>query len=62
MIPYKLAIKMQENGWALRNIIIWHKTNAMPSSISDRLANTYEPVFFFVKKPDNYLTPDYYLI
>jgi len=60
MIPYKLAIKMQENGWVLRNIIIWHKTNAMPSSIDDRLANTYEPVFFFVKKPDNYLTPDYY--
>jgi len=60
MIPYKLAIKMQKNGWALRNIIIWHKTNAMPSSIDNRLANTYEPVFFFVKKPDNYLTPDYY--
>jgi len=34
MIPYKLAIKMQENGWALRNIIIWHKTNAMPSCLS----------------------------
>jgi len=60
MIPYKLAIKMQENGWVLRNIIIWHKTNAMPSPLTDRYANTYEPVFFFVKKPDNYLTPDYY--
>jgi len=60
MIPYKLVIKMQENGWALRSIIIWHKTNAMPSSIDDRFTNTYEPVFFFVKKPDNYLTPDYY--
>jgi len=60
MIPYKLAIKMQENGWALRNVIIWHKTNAMPSPLTDRYANTYEPVFFFVKKPDNYLTPDYY--
>jgi len=60
MIPFKLAIKMQENGWALRNIIIWHKTNAMPSSIDNRFSNTYEPVFFFVKKPDNYLTPDYY--
>jgi len=60
MMPYKLAIKMQENGWALRNIIIWHKINAMPSPLTDRYANTYEPVFFFVKKPDNYLTPDYY--
>jgi len=60
MIPYKLAIKMQENGWVLRNILIWHKTNAMPSPLNDRFSNTYEPVFFFVKKPDNYLTPDYY--
>jgi DNA modification methylase len=60
MIPFKLAIKMQSNGWALRNIIIWHKINAMPSSLKDRFSNTYEPIFFFVKNPDNYLTPDYY--
>jgi len=60
MIPFKLAIEMQKRGWALRNIIIWHKTNAMPSSLKDRFSNTYEPIFFFVKNPDNYLTPDYY--
>jgi len=60
MIPFKLAIKMQSYGWALRNSIIWHKTNAMPSSLKDRFSNTYEPIFFFVKNPDNYLTPDYY--
>lgn len=60
MIPFKLAIKMQSSGWALRNIIIWYKTNAMPSSLKDRFSNTYEPILFFVKNPDNYLTPDYY--
>jgi site-specific DNA-methyltransferase (adenine-specific) len=60
MIPFKLAIKMQSRGWALRNVIIWHKTNAMPSSLKDRFTNTYEPILFFVKNPDNYLTPDYY--
>lgn len=60
MIPFKLAIKMQSYGWALRNTIIWHKTNAMPSSLKDRFTNTYEPILFFVKNPDNYLTPDYY--
>ena len=51
---------MQSYGWALRNTIIWHKTNAMPSSLKDRFTNTYEPILFFVKNPDNYLTPDYY--
>ena len=51
---------MQSYGWALRNTIIWHKTNAMPSSLKDRFTNTYEPILFFVKNPDSYLTPDYY--
>ncbi|MGP6220965.1 MULTISPECIES: DNA-methyltransferase [Cuniculiplasmataceae] len=60
MIPFKLALKMQSDGWALRNIIIWHKTNPMPSSLKDRFSNNYEPIFFFVKDPDNYLTPDYF--
>lgn len=60
MIPFKLAIEMQKRGWAIRNVIIWHKTNAMPSSIKDRFSNAYEPVFMFVKNPNNYLSPSYY--
>lgn len=60
MIPFKLAIEMQRAGWVIRNVIIWHKTNAMPSSIKDRFSTTYEPIFFFVKSTDNYLTPEYY--
>lgn len=60
MVPFKLAIEMQKNGWAIRNTIIWKKTNPMPSSIKDRFSNVYEPIFLFVKNPENYLTPDYY--
>lgn len=60
MTPFKLAIEMQKRGWAIRNVLIWRKTNAMPSSIKDRFSNVYEPIFLFVKDPDNYLTPDYY--
>ena len=60
MIPFKLAIEMQQKGWAIRNVLIWRKTNAMPSSIKDRFSNVYEPIFLFVKNPDNYLTPNYY--
>ena len=33
----------------LRNSIVWHKSNAMPSSVSDRLSNVYESVFMLVK-------------
>jgi len=60
MIPFRLAIEMQRRGWAIRNVLIWRKTNAMPSSIKDRFSNVYEPIFLFVKNPDNYLTPEYY--
>ena len=60
MIPFKLAIEMQKKGWAIRNTVIWRKTNAMPSSIKDRFSNVYEPIFVFVKNPENYLTPEYY--
>lgn len=47
---YRLAIRMvDEQGWILRNQIIWHKPNAMPSSVKDRFGVDFEPVFFFTK-------------
>src|SRR3989338_8674734 len=60
MIPFKIAIEMQKRGWVIRNVLIWRKTNAMPSPIKDRFSNVYEPIFLFVKKPNGYLTPEYY--
>lgn len=51
MIPSRVAIGMQEKGWILRNKIIWHKPNALPSSVTDRWTNTYEEIFFFTKSP-----------
>ncbi len=38
-----------DDGWILRNTIIWHKPNCMPSSVKDRFTVDYEYVFFFVK-------------
>jgi len=47
---YRLILKMiDDQGWILRNNIIWHKPNHMPSSVKDRFANSYEPVFMLVK-------------
>lgn len=48
---YRLILRMiDEQGWILRNSIIWHKPNAMPSSVKDRFSNSYEPIFMLVKK------------
>ncbi len=49
LIPERIAIAMQNDGWILRNAIIWHKINHMPESVQDRLTRSYETVFFFTK-------------
>lgn len=58
LIPELLAVELQKNGWTLLNKIIWHKPNAMPSSLDNRFSNVYEPVFLFVKNDSKY---KYYL-
>jgi len=47
---YRLILRMvDEGGWILRNAVVWHKPNAMPSSVKDRFSNAYEPVFMLTK-------------
>ena len=49
-IPWRVAFALQDDGWILRNDIIWHKPNAMPESVTDRLSNRHEHMFMFSKK------------
>lgn len=49
MIPSRVALGMQNNGWLLRNIIVWYKPNHMPSPFKNRFTSTWEPIFFFTK-------------
>ena len=49
LLPSRVAIRMQEEGWILRNDIIWHKPNAVPSFSRDRRLPRYEHIFHFVK-------------
>jgi DNA modification methylase len=48
-IPWRVAFALQDDGWILRNDIVWHKPNAMPESVTDRLSGRYEHVFLFSK-------------
>jgi len=54
LVPERFAIEMIDRGWTLRNQIIWHKPNQMPSSAKDRFTVDFEKVFFFVKQPTGY--------
>lgn len=48
-IPWRVAFALQDDGWILRNDIIWHKSNAMPESVTDRLSNRHEHLFMLSK-------------
>jgi DNA modification methylase len=57
-IPERFALGMIERGWILRNKIIWHKPNHMPTSVKDRFANSWEYLFFFSKSRKYYFDLD----
>lgn len=54
LIPHRFAIGCIDNGWILRNDIIWAKSNGMPESCTDRFSKKHEFVFFFVKNQKYY--------
>lgn len=49
MIPERVAWALVGDGWCLRNKITWHKPNAMPESVTDRLSARTELVFVLTK-------------
>jgi len=50
-IPWRVAFALQDDGWILRNDIIWTKPNAMPESVTDRLSTKHEHLFLLSKSP-----------
>jgi DNA modification methylase len=59
LIPHRVAIAMRDSKkWFLRNTVVWHKPNHMPSSIKDRLTPSHEYVFMFAKQRKYYFDLD----
>ncbi len=54
MLPARLALALQADGWYLRSDIIWAKPNPMPESVRDRPTSSYEHVFLLSKSPRYY--------
>jgi site-specific DNA-methyltransferase (adenine-specific) len=50
LAPQRLALALNEDGWIIRNVAIWHKPNPMPHSVRDRLSPTYEVVIHATKE------------
>jgi site-specific DNA-methyltransferase (adenine-specific) len=48
-MPWRLAFALQDDGWYLRQDIIWHKPNPMPESTRDRCTKAHEYLFLLSK-------------
>lgn len=53
-IPWLLAFALRDDGWYLRQEIIWSKPNPMPESVKDRFTKSHEQIFLFSKSKDYY--------
>lgn len=49
-IPWRVAFGLQEDGWILRNSIVWDKMKGNPCNSKDKLRNVHEYVFHFVRQ------------
>lgn len=54
MIPARLAIALQADGWVLRADLIWYKPNPMPESVTDRPTKSHEYIFLLSKSSNYY--------
>ena len=53
-IPWMLAFALRNDGWYLRQDIIWSKPNPMPESVTDRCTKSHEYIFLLSKSPKYY--------
>lgn len=58
MIPARVAIALQADGWWLRSHIIWHKPNPMPESVTDRPTSAHESIFLLSKSAKYFYDAD----
>jgi DNA modification methylase len=53
-IPWRVALALQADGWALRMDHIWHKPSPMPESATNRCTKAHEYLFLLTKRGGGY--------
>ena len=54
MVPNRLAIALQDDGWYVRSEIIWHKPSCMPEGVTDRPTRAHEKIWLLSKNSNYY--------
>lgn len=49
LVPHRLAIALQDDGWLVRNDNVWIKPNPIPDQVRDRSSVSHEYVFHLTK-------------
>lgn len=49
--PERLLLQLMNDGWIIRNKVVWAKPNPMPASVRDRLTCSWEAIYFLVRSP-----------
>ena len=57
-IPWRVALALQDDGWYLRQDIIWNKPNCMPEAVDDRCTKAHEYIFLLSKNKDYFYDMD----
>jgi hypothetical protein len=58
MIPARMALALQQDGWYLRSEIVWNNPQPTPESVADRPTRSHSFVYLLTKAPDYYYDPD----
>lgn len=54
LVPFRLALALQDDGWLVRSTVIWNKPNATPEPVKDRPAVSHEYLFLLAKSARYY--------
>ncbi len=58
LLPHRVALALQADGWWIRQDIVWHKPNPLPESVTDRPSRAHEYVFLLAKNQDYFYDAD----
>lgn len=57
-VPERVVLALIEDGWTVRNKIVWAKANPIPTSVTDRLSTTHEVVYVLASSSRYYFDLD----
>lgn len=49
LVPFRVSLALQKDGWWVRSCVIWAKANPMPQSVKDRPTSSHEYVLMLTR-------------